>query len=125
MQDVNQKLVAFERGFISESGIAHREWYRHLVVAPGKWLVSHNRMFIMTNMVLIVIMGLTGLRSVSVHVLNYALWVDLLTLLTSISRTTMPALTEALTIEKNLTMAEHETHRLTCLIDRLVKELFV
>jgi len=35
---VNQKLVAFERGFISDDGIPDREWYRHLGVAPGKWL---------------------------------------------------------------------------------------
>jgi hypothetical protein len=35
---INQKLAAFERGFISEGGIPEREWYRHLGVAPGKWL---------------------------------------------------------------------------------------
>lgn len=40
VQDVNKKLSSFERGFISESGIPDREWYRHLGVAPGKWLVS-------------------------------------------------------------------------------------
>jgi N-acetylated-alpha-linked acidic dipeptidase len=34
----NQKLVAFERGFLSEGGIKDREWYRHLAVAPGKHL---------------------------------------------------------------------------------------
>ncbi|KAG1854106.1 Zn-dependent exopeptidase [Suillus tomentosus] len=34
----NQKLMAFERGFISEDGIKDREWYRHLGVAPGKHL---------------------------------------------------------------------------------------
>jgi N-acetylated-alpha-linked acidic dipeptidase len=34
----NRKLIAFERGFISEEGIKDREWYRHLGVAPGKWL---------------------------------------------------------------------------------------
>lgn len=34
----NQKLVAFERGFISEGGIRNREWYKHLGVAPGLWL---------------------------------------------------------------------------------------
>ncbi|KAF8913770.1 hypothetical protein CPB84DRAFT_1720468 [Gymnopilus junonius] len=34
----NQKLISFERGFISEEGIKDREWYRHLGVAPGKWL---------------------------------------------------------------------------------------
>ncbi|KAE9399632.1 Zn-dependent exopeptidase [Gymnopus androsaceus JB14] len=36
---VNQKLVAFERGFISEDGLPGREWYKHLGVAPGRWLV--------------------------------------------------------------------------------------
>jgi N-acetylated-alpha-linked acidic dipeptidase len=35
---VNQKLVAFERGFISKEGIRNREWYKHLGVAPGLWL---------------------------------------------------------------------------------------
>ncbi|CCM04880.1 uncharacterized protein FIBRA_07074 [Fibroporia radiculosa] len=34
----NKKLVAFERGFIHPDGIRDREWYRHLGVAPGKWL---------------------------------------------------------------------------------------
>ncbi|KAI0638348.1 Zn-dependent exopeptidase [Trametes polyzona] len=34
----NQKLKAFERGFIHEDGIKDREWYRNLDVAPGKWL---------------------------------------------------------------------------------------
>lgn len=35
---VNKKLISFERGFISEDGIKDREWYKHLGVAPGKWL---------------------------------------------------------------------------------------
>lgn len=38
VQTANAKLVAFEKGFISEEGIKDREWYRHLGVAPGKWL---------------------------------------------------------------------------------------
>ncbi|KAJ3551654.1 hypothetical protein NM688_g4581 [Phlebia brevispora] len=38
VQKANSKLVAFEKGFISEEGIKDREWYRHLGVAPGKWL---------------------------------------------------------------------------------------
>ena len=38
VQRANAKLVAFEKGFISEEGIKDREWYRHLGVAPGKWL---------------------------------------------------------------------------------------
>ncbi|EGO02058.1 hypothetical protein SERLA73DRAFT_177776 [Serpula lacrymans var. lacrymans S7.3] len=35
---VNKKLSAFEQGFISEGGIKDREWYKHLGVAPGKYL---------------------------------------------------------------------------------------
>lgn len=38
VQAVNKKLSTFEQGFISEGGIKDREWYRHLGVAPGKWL---------------------------------------------------------------------------------------
>lgn len=38
VRQVNKKLVAFERGLISEEGIKDREWYKHLGVAPGKWL---------------------------------------------------------------------------------------
>ena len=38
VQAVNQKLVAFEKGLIHPDGIKDREWYRHLGVAPGKWL---------------------------------------------------------------------------------------
>lgn len=34
----NRRLRDFERGFISEEGIKDREWYKHLGVAPGKWL---------------------------------------------------------------------------------------
>ncbi|KAH7911572.1 hypothetical protein BJ138DRAFT_1006369 [Hygrophoropsis aurantiaca] len=38
VQAVNYKLAKFERGFISQEGIKDREWYKHLAVAPGKWL---------------------------------------------------------------------------------------
>ena len=38
VHDVNKRLSTFEQGFISEDGIKDREWYRHLGVAPGKWL---------------------------------------------------------------------------------------
>lgn len=36
---INKKLALFERGFLSDTGIKDREWYRHLGVAPGKWKV--------------------------------------------------------------------------------------
>lgn len=35
---INAKLAGFERGFIDDDGLTGREWYRHLGVAPGKWL---------------------------------------------------------------------------------------
>lgn len=38
VQRANDRLVAFEKGFLDEDGIKEREWYRHLVIAPGKWL---------------------------------------------------------------------------------------
>ncbi|KAL4081558.1 hypothetical protein V8B97DRAFT_2020296 [Scleroderma yunnanense] len=38
IKNVNQKLRIFEQGFISEEGIKDRKWYRHLGVAPGKYL---------------------------------------------------------------------------------------
>lgn len=38
VKKVNQKLSLFEGGFISEEGVKDREWFRHLGVAPGKYL---------------------------------------------------------------------------------------
>ncbi|KAF9464473.1 Zn-dependent exopeptidase [Collybia nuda] len=75
----NKKIMAFERGFISQDGIKDREWYKHLGVAPGKWL--------------------------------------------GYGATTFPALTEALTIERNTTLADHEASRLTELLDKLTAHL--
>ena len=42
IQAVNAKSSALERGFISAEGIKDREWYKHMAVAPGKWLGSYN-----------------------------------------------------------------------------------
>ena len=41
IQAVNAKSSAFERGLISAEGIKDREWYKHLAVAPGKWLGTY------------------------------------------------------------------------------------
>ncbi|KAG5648992.1 hypothetical protein DXG03_000341 [Asterophora parasitica] len=73
--NANKKIIAFERGFISEGGIKDREWYKHLGVAPGKWL--------------------------------------------GYGATTFPALTEALSIDQNATLAQHEADRLTELLEKL------
>lgn len=77
VRDVNKRLSKFEQGFISEDGIKDREWYRHLGVAPGKWL--------------------------------------------GYGATTLPALTESITIEKNATQAQYEVERLVALVDGIIK----
>ncbi|KZT29249.1 Zn-dependent exopeptidase [Neolentinus lepideus HHB14362 ss-1] len=79
VQKVNKKLSSFEGGFISDEGIKDREWYRHLGVAPGKWL--------------------------------------------GYGATTLPGLTEAITIDKNVTLAEYEVFRLVYLIETLTVQL--
>ncbi|KAG6332167.1 hypothetical protein ID866_6926 [Astraeus odoratus] len=79
VKKVNQKLRLFEQGFIEEGGIKDREWYRHLGVAPGKYL--------------------------------------------GYGATTLPALTEAVLYERNMTLAEFEAHRLNKLIRQLAKNL--
>ncbi|KAI8331967.1 hypothetical protein EDC96DRAFT_451662 [Choanephora cucurbitarum] len=37
VEKMNQRLTMFERGFIDEDGVKGREWYKHLVYAPGLW----------------------------------------------------------------------------------------
>ncbi|CAA7259633.1 unnamed protein product [Cyclocybe aegerita] len=81
IRSVNKKSSSFERAFISEDGIKDREWYKHLGVAPGKWL--------------------------------------------GYGATTFPALTEAITFEKNATLANYEVERLEKLLDKLEKRLKV
>ncbi|KAH7887556.1 hypothetical protein F5I97DRAFT_1861258 [Phlebopus sp. FC_14] len=76
---VNEKLIAFERGFISEEGIKDREWYKHLGVAPGKWL--------------------------------------------GYGATTLPGLTEAITIDGDVVAAVREAERLKVVVDKLVKTI--
>ncbi|KAI0638366.1 Zn-dependent exopeptidase [Trametes polyzona] len=79
VRQANERLMRFERGFISEDGLEGREWYRHLGVAPGKWL--------------------------------------------GYGATTLPAVTEALTIERNVTLAEEEAGRLASLLEDLAHRL--
>lgn len=39
LRAVNKAIKAFETGFLGdEQGLKGREWYRHLGVAPGRWL---------------------------------------------------------------------------------------
>lgn len=39
LQQINRALKEFEAGFLGDKkGLQGREWYRHLGVAPGRWL---------------------------------------------------------------------------------------
>ena len=94
VRDVNKRLSKFEQGFISEDGIKDREWYRHLGVAPGKWL------------------GTCWFRAC--HGVSHDS-------LSGYGATTLPALTESITIENNATQAQYEVERLVALVDGIVK----
>jgi N-acetylated-alpha-linked acidic dipeptidase len=97
----NKKLVAFERGFISEEGIKEREWYKHLGVAPGKWLGK--KLYRLHSCEL-------GTNKSMVVKIGYG-------------ATTFPALTEAITLEKNVTLIHHEAKRLKTLLDKLANDI--
>lgn len=97
----NEKLIGFERGFISEDGLEGREWYRHLGVAPGKWLGA--------------------LLTFSASVIGENVLTTLC--VAGYGATTLPAVAEALTIEKNVTLAEKEAKRLTLLLNKLARTL--
>ncbi|KAI9574759.1 hypothetical protein HD554DRAFT_2232863 [Boletus coccyginus] len=79
VQVANHKLIAFERGFISKEGIKDREWYKHLGVAPGKWL--------------------------------------------GYGATTLPGLTEAITMDGDALAAGCEVERLKIHIDNLTERI--
>ncbi|PWN53362.1 Zn-dependent exopeptidase [Violaceomyces palustris] len=38
VRQVNKVLREFEQGFIDKKGLVGREWYKHIGVAPGRWL---------------------------------------------------------------------------------------
>ncbi|KAI6047507.1 hypothetical protein EDC04DRAFT_2864564 [Pisolithus marmoratus] len=76
---VNRILIAFERGFISRDGIKGREWFKHLGVAPGKWL--------------------------------------------GYGATTLPGITEAITLDGDPVAVAHEIERLKGAIDNLVERI--
>ena len=102
IQAVNAKSSAFERGFISAEGIKDREWYKHLAVAPGKWLGSYYGFLFC--MFLFVVVELDSVF----YLLGYG-------------ATTFPGLTEAIMFEKNSTLAQDEVTRLQVLIDNIAK----
>jgi N-acetylated-alpha-linked acidic dipeptidase len=82
--------------FISEDGIKDREWYRHLGVAPGKWLGKH------------------WVSSALVFGNSLAL---------GYGATTLPAITEAITYEKDGQLAKDEANKLASLLQKMAKDL--
>lgn len=97
VQRANQKLIRFERGFISKDGIKDRTWYKHLGVAPGKWLGKQEIIP-------------SSSQTEYVHSLGYG-------------ATTFPALTEAITYEKNVTFIKYEANRLESLLVQLAADI--
>ena len=97
VQRANAKLVAFEKGFIDEEGIKDREWYRHLGVAPGKWLgkLDHNCLFLL---------------AFAYRHSGYG-------------ATTLPSIYDAIVYEKNATFVSSEVKRVNKLLKRLAKEI--
>ncbi len=95
---VNKKLSRFERGLIHEDGLSGREWYRHFGVAPGKCAGGCSGYFP---------------RSWSISYYLFA----------GTGATTLPALTEALTIYHNASMAQYEARRLHDLITKLTESI--
>jgi N-acetylated-alpha-linked acidic dipeptidase len=102
VKKANSKIIAFERGFISESGIKEREWYKHLGVAPGKWLGKFS-------------VDQSFDPSYFIHIHKQCS--------TGYGATTFPALTEALTIDNNVTSANEEASRLTELLHKLAHHI--
>ncbi|KIM33569.1 hypothetical protein M408DRAFT_326261 [Serendipita vermifera MAFF 305830] len=79
VREISIRLARFERGFLSESGIKDREWYRHLGVAPGKWK--------------------------------------------GYGATPFPALSEAIQLDRNATLAKAEVGRLVEVVEALISTL--
>lgn len=45
VEKMNERLTQFERGFIDEEGIKGREWFKHIVYAPGLWTGYSGQVF--------------------------------------------------------------------------------
>ncbi|GAA6057337.1 hypothetical protein JCM3770_001099 [Rhodotorula araucariae] len=80
LRRINRALRGFERGFLGdEAGLQGREWYRHLGVAPGRWL--------------------------------------------GYGATTLPGVTEALTLDQDPVRAAYEVKRLERVFESILKRL--
>ncbi|OAD08962.1 hypothetical protein MUCCIDRAFT_151731 [Mucor lusitanicus CBS 277.49] len=45
VEKMNDRLTSFERGFIDPEGMKDREWYKHVVYAPGLWTGYSGQVF--------------------------------------------------------------------------------
>ncbi|KAI9480524.1 MAG: hypothetical protein EXX96DRAFT_649137 [Benjaminiella poitrasii] len=43
--DVNERLMCFERGLLDEDGLPGRKWFKHVVFAPGLWTGYTSQVF--------------------------------------------------------------------------------
>jgi N-acetylated-alpha-linked acidic dipeptidase len=45
LQKANTRLTGFEKGFIDPQGVKGREWFKHVVYAPGLWSAYASQVF--------------------------------------------------------------------------------
>lgn len=45
IEKANKRLMNFERGFVDPNGITGREWFKHVIYAPGLWSGYASRVF--------------------------------------------------------------------------------
>ncbi|KAJ1949012.1 Vacuolar protein sorting-associated protein 70 [Linderina macrospora] len=44
-KSINERVTKLERQFIDPSGIPGREWYKHILVSPGRWMGYDSQIF--------------------------------------------------------------------------------
>ncbi|ORX69455.1 Zn-dependent exopeptidase [Linderina pennispora] len=44
-KSINERVAKLERHFIDPSGIPGREWYKHILVSPGRWMGYDSQVF--------------------------------------------------------------------------------
>jgi N-acetylated-alpha-linked acidic dipeptidase len=98
IKSINERLRRFEGGFIDQDGLKGREWYKHLGVAPGRYLGYGQFCF-------------------STECQEFA---DSFSLIGS---TTFPGLTEAITLDNSPDEANEEIDRLSSVLQGIAKGL--
>lgn len=97
VRSINKRLKAFEGGFVTDEGLPQRPWYRSRTVAPGRLLGALDPF---------APFGLLGAGG------RLTFYLSFLSCVAGYGATTLPALTESLTLDKNTTEAAIEVQKL-------------